>query len=76
MNFKRTTITSFDDFALAESIFKSFVEKELMIIMVIIGDNQTLGMQLLKPIIWHTSHILNWNVGYYGLEIMIFYPRS
>lgn len=41
MNLKRTTIIPLDDAALAESIFKSFLEKEMMIIMVIIGDTAT-----------------------------------
>jgi len=41
MNLKRTTIIPLDDAALAESIFKSFIEKEMMIIMVIIGDTET-----------------------------------
>lgn len=41
MNLKRTTIIPLDDAALAESIFKSFIEKEMMIVMVIIGDTQT-----------------------------------
>lgn len=41
MNLKRTTIIPLDDAALAESIFKSFIQKEMMIVMVIIGDTTT-----------------------------------
>jgi len=42
MNLKRTIIIPLDDADLAEAIFKSFIEKEMMIIMVIIGDAQTI----------------------------------
>ncbi|CAH8289629.1 hypothetical protein EV196_107228 [Mariniflexile fucanivorans] len=42
MNLKRTTLIPLDDALLAESIFKSFIEKEMMLIMVIIGDTDTI----------------------------------
>lgn len=42
MNSKRTTIVPLDDPALAESIFKAFIEQEMMIIMVIIGDTPSI----------------------------------
>lgn len=48
MNLKRTTIIPLDDAALAESIFKSFIEKEMMIIMVIIGDTETVREAITK----------------------------
>ncbi|WP_178989307.1 hypothetical protein [Winogradskyella schleiferi] len=48
MNLKRTTIIPLDDAALAESIFKSFIEKEMMIIMVIIGDTETVREAIIK----------------------------
>ncbi|MDN3493547.1 hypothetical protein [Winogradskyella bathintestinalis] len=48
MNLKRTTIIPLDDAALAESIFKSFIEKEMMIIMVIIGDTETVRDAITK----------------------------
>ena len=48
MNLKRTTIIPLDDAALAASIFKSFIEKEMMIIMVIIGDTSTVREAITK----------------------------
>ncbi len=42
MNLKRTTIIPIDDEELARSIFKSFIEMEMMILMVIIGDTDTI----------------------------------
>ncbi|MBP0904345.1 hypothetical protein ACFSKN_18875 [Mariniflexile gromovii] len=42
MNLKRTTLIPLDDDSLAESIFKSFIEKEMMLLMVIIGDTDTI----------------------------------
>jgi len=48
MNLKRTTIIPLDDSALAESIFKSFIEKEMMIVMVIIGDTSTVREAITK----------------------------
>jgi hypothetical protein len=42
MNLKRTTLIPLDDAPLAESIFKSFIEKEMMIIMVVIGDTPSI----------------------------------
>ncbi len=48
MNLKRTTIIPLDDTALAEAIFKSFIEKEMMIVMIIIGDTPTNRVAITK----------------------------
>jgi len=48
MNLKRTTIIPLDDASLAASIFNSFIEKEMMILMVIIGDTQKIRESILK----------------------------
>jgi len=69
MNFKRTTIISFDDFALAESIFKSFIKKELMIIMVIIVDNQTVRDAIAKAD--NLAHL-----SYFKLERWVLWLRN
>lgn len=42
MNLKRTTIIPLDDTALATSIFKALIEKEMMIVMIILGDTTTI----------------------------------
>ena len=39
MNLKRTTYIPLDDTRLATTIFKSFIEKEMMVLMIIIGDS-------------------------------------
>lgn len=39
MNLKRTTILPIDDHDLSLSIFESYVQKEMMIIMILLGDD-------------------------------------
>ncbi|QCX00971.1 hypothetical protein FGM00_12930 [Aggregatimonas sangjinii] len=41
MNLKRTTLIPVDDPGLAKSIFNAFIEKEMMILMIIIGDTKS-----------------------------------
>ena len=41
MNLKRTTLIPVDDSALAKTIFNAFIEKEMMILMIIIGDTKS-----------------------------------
>lgn len=48
MNLKRTTLIPLDDVALATSIFNSFIDKEMMIIMIIIGDTSTIRKSITK----------------------------
>lgn len=42
MNLKRTTIIPLDDPSLANEIFESFIESEMMILMIIIGDTNSI----------------------------------
>jgi len=42
MNLKRTTIIPIDDATLAKTVFDSYIEKEMMILMIIIGDTDTI----------------------------------
>ncbi len=46
MNFKRTTIIPLDDKELAKSIFDAFINKEFMILMIILGDNESIRESL------------------------------
>ena len=48
MNLKRTTIIPLDDDDLAQSIFDAFLEKEFMILMVVLGDTETIRKALPK----------------------------
>lgn len=48
MNLKRTTIIPIDDQKLATSIFKSFIDMEMMILMIILGDTDTIREALPK----------------------------
>ncbi|MCW5520646.1 hypothetical protein J1N09_12400 [Aureitalea sp. L0-47] len=42
MNLKRTTIIPTDDPNLAKQLFQSFIEKEMLVLMIIIGDTDTI----------------------------------
>ena len=48
MNLKRTTIIPIDDKELAKSIFDAYIEKEFMILMIILGDTETIRNSLFK----------------------------
>ena len=48
MNFKRTTIIPLDDKPLAKLIFDAFINKEFMILMVILGDTESIREALPK----------------------------
>ena len=48
MNLKRTTIIPLDDEDLAASIFNSFIEKEMMILMIIIGNSDNIRAAVSK----------------------------
>lgn len=48
MNFKRTTIIPIEDKELAKLIFDSYIEKEFMILMIILGDSETIRESLFK----------------------------
>ena len=48
MNLKRTTIIPLDDTALAKAIFDAFIQREFMILMIILGDTDTIREALPK----------------------------
>ena len=48
MNLKRTTIIPIDDQELARTIFRSFIDMEMMILMVIIGDTESIRKAIPK----------------------------
>ena len=48
MNLKRTTIIPLDDPTLAKTIFDSYIERDMMILMVIVGDTDTIRKAIPK----------------------------
>jgi len=48
MNFKRTTIIPLDDSKLAKEIFTSYIEKDMMNLMIIIGDTDSIRSAIRK----------------------------
>lgn len=69
MNLKRTSIIPLDDKALARIIFDAFIEKEFMIVMVILGDTDSIREALTKADNLATK-------SYFGMERWVLWIRN
>ncbi len=69
MNFKRTTIIPLDDKPLAQIIFDAFIDKEFMILMIILGDTNSIREALPKADNLATK-------AYFGMERWVLWIRD
>jgi len=69
MNLKRTTIVPLDDQELARTLFTSFIDMEMMILMVILGDNETIREAIPKADNLATLE-------YHGMKRWVFWVRN
>jgi|GEM_PF-3395983 len=69
MNFKRTTIIPLDDPELAKQLFDAYLNKEFMILMIILGDTETIREAMPKADNLATK-------SYFGMERWVFWVRN
>lgn len=69
MNFKRTTIIPLDDAELAKQLFDAYLNKEFMILMIILGDTDSIRKALPKADNLATK-------SYFGMERWVLWIRN